>query len=59
MEEPVRTDPNRPGLILKRMGDHTLWDLAKENGSTVERIRSANELTDLVEPDRVLLIPVL
>lgn len=59
MEEPVRTDPNRPGLILQRMGDHTLWDLAKENGSTVERIRSANELTDLVEPDRILLIPVL
>jgi hypothetical protein len=59
MEEPVKTDPNRPGLILQRMGDHTLWDLAKENGSTVERIRSANELTDLVEPDRILLIPVL
>lgn len=59
MEETPKADPERPSLILQRVGNHSLWDLAKENGSTVEKIRIANGLTDSVEADRILLIPVL
>lgn len=56
----VRTpDPGRPSLILRRTEGGRLWDLAKESGSTVEAIRSANGLTGESEPGKLLLIPVL
>lgn len=51
-------DPERPSLILRRAGEGTLWDIAKESGSTVEAIRKANRLTDEPLDDRLLLIPV-
>ena len=59
MGERRMPDPNRPSLILQRMGNGTLWNLAKENGTTVERIKAANHLDDTAEPGRMLLIPLL
>ena len=52
-------DPGRPGLILQRMGNTTLWDLAKENGSTVDKICKANNVCENVQQGQMLLIPVL
>ena len=44
--------------LLVRMGSGELWDLARENGSTVRAIQTANDLKEsvLTEP-RLLLIP--
>lgn len=51
-------DENRPALILKRMDAESLWEFAKNSGSTMDAIRRANGLTQ--EPDRgqMLLIPI-
>lgn len=57
--QPLEKDPARPSLVLRRAGSHTLWQLARENGSTVEAIRAANALQAEPEPDRMLIIPVL
>lgn len=59
MGEPAEPDPNRPSLILRRPGDKTLWEMAKENRSTVEAIRQTNRLSGEPEEDRILLIPVI
>ena len=56
--EPVKPDPNRPGLIICRKGNRRLWDVAKHAGSTVEKIVSANALDGEPDDDQVLLIPV-
>lgn len=56
LEEPA---PDRPSLILCRRGEQTLWDIAKECGSTVEEIQRINGLDNLPETDRMLLIPVV
>ncbi len=53
-----KPNPNRPSLILCRMGDKRLWDVAKQTGSTVEGIMAANNLDSEPDNDRVLLIPV-
>ncbi len=55
LQEP---DPARPSLILRRLEDHSLWDLAKACGSTVDAIYKANMLQQEPVEDRVLLIPV-
>lgn len=52
-------DPKRPSLILKRPGKKSLWELAKENGSTIELIQTANDLQGEPEENRMLLIPVV
>ena len=52
-------DPHRPSLILLRPGKKDLWQLAKENGSTVDAIRSANHLQDEPESTKMLIIPVI
>ena len=57
--EKKEPDPMRPSLILRRAGTDRLWDIARENGSTMEMIRSANALTGEPEPGAMLLIPVL
>lgn len=51
-------DPNRPSLILRRAGEDSLWQIAKETGSTVESILSANGLTGEPSPEKMLLIPI-
>lgn len=53
-----KPDPDRPSLLLRRAGAETLWELAKDCGSTVEAIRKANQLTGEPEPRQMLLIPV-
>ena len=49
---------DRPSLILRRVGEESLWDMAKHYGSTEEAIRSANGLTDEPTPGQILIIPV-
>lgn len=49
---------DRPSWILRRPGDATLWDLAKQYGSTVEQIRQVNGAEDMPPKDKMLLIPV-
>ena len=49
---------DRPSLILRRIGEESLWDMAKYYGSTEDAIRSANGLTDEPIPGQILIIPV-
>ena len=57
--ELTEPDPNRPSLILRKIGDDRLWDVAKRTGSTVEAIKEANHLTENPSAEQMLLIPVL
>ena len=50
---------DRPSLLLQRMGEEDLWNLAKATGSTVEAIRKANDLREDPEVGQMLLIPIL
>lgn len=54
----VQPDTNRPSLILRRVGEDSLWDMAKACGSTVEAIRQANALTEEPSQEQILLVPV-
>ena len=54
----IPLDPQRPSLILRRRGEDSLWNLAKQCGTTVEAIRTANHLTEDPAPEKMLLIPV-
>lgn len=56
--EIAEPDPARPSLILRRAGECSLWDIAKECGSTVDAIKKANQLQEEPENGRMLLIPV-
>ncbi|MBQ4642213.1 MAG: DUF3794 domain-containing protein [Oscillospiraceae bacterium] len=58
LEDATEKDPNRPSLILCRKGNRRLWDVAKETGSTVAAIESANHLTGEPDGERILLIPI-
>ena len=58
MGEPEKTNPNRPSLILCRVGKRRLWDVAKQCGSTVEAIQEANSLQGDPDSNAVLLIPI-
>ncbi len=57
--DPVRPDPARPSLILRRAGEKDLWQIAKESGSTMEAITKANGLDGEPPADQMLLIPVV
>ena len=57
--EPVPLDPARPSLVLRRAGNASLWQMAKEYGSTVEAIAKANGLDAEPGADQMLLIPVV
>lgn len=59
MGEENAPDPARPSMILRRVEDDGLWQMAKTSGSTVDAIRAANNLTGEPEAGRLLLIPVL
>ena len=50
--------PDRPSLILRRVGEESLWDMAKHYGSTEQAIREANGLTEEPTPGQILIIPV-
>ena len=56
--EAKKAEEDRPSLILRRLGNDRLWDVAKETGSTMAAIRKANGLEVDPAPDRLLLIPV-
>lgn len=55
----VEQDPDRPSVILRRCYTDSLWQLAKECGSTVEAIQKANHLQEEPVSGQMLLIPVL
>lgn len=57
--ETDRPDPARPSLILRRAGEQSLWQIAKESGSTMDAIARANGLDGEPGADRMLLIPVV
>lgn len=52
-------DPMRPSLILCRAQDHSIWDIAKQCGSTVQEIERINKLRGQPAADQILLIPVI
>lgn len=56
--EAIVPDPNRPSVILRKVGEDKLWDIAKRTGSTVEAIRKANDLEDEPQKHKILLIPI-
>lgn len=56
--EDAQPNPQRPSLILRRAGADSLWELAKQTGSTVAAIRSVNKLQEEPKPGQMLLIPV-
>lgn len=58
MGEIYPTDQVKPTLILRRMNTDSLWQLAKESGSTMDAIRKANQLTSDPVEGEMLLIPV-
>lgn len=58
MGELEKANPNRPSLILCRVGKRRLWDVAKQCGSTVEAIQIANSLQGEPDSNAVLLIPI-
>ena len=51
-------DPDHPSLILRRVGEDGLWEIAKSTGSTVSAIKQANGLQEEPESGSLLLIPV-
>lgn len=59
MGELQEPDPLRPSLILRRPQGKSLWELAKENGSTMQAIEEANQLQQEPEETQMLLIPVV
>lgn len=59
MTEQHEPDPQRPSLIVRSVGEGSLWELAKKTGSTVDAIRKANNLQQEPEDSQLLLIPVL
>lgn len=54
-----RTEQPHASLILQRMGDGGLWELAKSCHSTVDAIRKANPTAGEPRPGQMLLIPVV
>lgn len=56
--EEQEPDAGRPSLILRRCNGQSLWEIAKQCGSTVSAIRTANGLQEEPNPKQMLLIPV-
>lgn len=54
----LQKDPNRPSLILRKVGKDSLWEIAKRTGSTVAGIQKANGLEGEADPGAMLMIPV-
>ena len=58
--EERKPDPQRPSVIIRARGsDQSLWEMAKDCGSTVGAIRKLNQLEGEPESDQLLLIPVI
>ena len=56
--EEIRNRKKDPGLIIRRAGNGTLWELAKESASSVDSIRKANHLEGEPHSGQWLLIPI-
>ena len=56
--QPMPKDPNRPSVILRRVGPEGLWSIAKETGSSMEAIAKVNGLSEDPEEGTMLLIPI-
>ncbi len=56
--EELQRPAERPAMILRRVDAGSLWELAKNNATTVEKIMSANNLSQEPEQGSWLLIPV-
>ena len=56
--EKLETDPMRPSLILRRLGDSSLWELAKKYRTTREAIQKENALEGEPDSAQILLIPI-
>ena len=56
--EMEKKDPNRPSLILRRLGQESLWDVAKSCRTTVSAIQNANDLGDDCPQNKMLIIPI-
>ena len=57
--EPNEADDFSPSMILQRVNNATLWDIAKSCGSTVDAIVNANQLQGEPNYGQMLLIPVV
>lgn len=57
--EASKPDPDRPSLIVTKVCGQSLWQIAKENATTMEAIRAANGLVDEPSMNSILLIPVI
>ena len=55
---PEQVDHARPSLVLRRIEEGGLWNMAKQTGSTVSAIRQANQLSGEPTEGQMLLIPV-
>ncbi|MBQ6889518.1 MAG: DUF3794 domain-containing protein [Oscillospiraceae bacterium] len=58
VNEPLERRDDRPSMILRRAGEDSLWDIAKANATTVEKIMEANALTQEPQGKSWLLIPM-
>ena len=56
--ENLLPDPERPSLIVCRAGNTGLWELAKENKTTVSAILAANGLHEEPVMDQMVLVPI-
>ncbi|MEA4965689.1 MAG: hypothetical protein VB055_07700 [Oscillospiraceae bacterium] len=59
--DPLPEAADRPSLIVRRTdGSDSLWNIAKQCGTTMTAIRTANDLTgEAVEENLLLLIPMV
>jgi hypothetical protein len=51
-------DPSRPSLVVRRIGDNSIWNIAKQYGARVSDIRASNKLDENSGNEQILLIPV-
>ena len=59
LEEREEKPGDRPSVILRKPQGNSLWEIAKQTGSTVEAIEKANGLTEKPMEEQMLLIPVV
>ncbi len=54
----LKQDSDRPSVIVRRVYDESLWEIAKSSGSTVDAIRKANTMEGEPQAGQLLLIPI-
>lgn len=56
--DPIKQNSEKPSVIIRRVGDESLWEIAKSVGSTVDAIRKANGIEAEPTIGQLLLIPI-